>query len=205
MTFQTLRRTKTVSPRNTRSLLRPWALGILALGAQLAMAQAPADRVYVSSEKDNKIYVFDTQGASKSAIEVCQRPRDMKFNSNGSQIYVVCGDSNQLGLVDTASGKMTGTVPLGDSPEMFGLSPDGKTAYVSIEDENTVAAYDLQTKAKLFDVATGGEPEGVFVTPDGKQAYVTSEVANVVHLIDLTQRKVLKNIRVGGVVSENGK
>ena len=197
MTSPTVPFAKTRLPRHPLSLMRPLALGVLALGAHLALAQAPADRVYVSSEKDNKIYVFDTQGAPKSAIEVCQRPRDMKFNSSGSQIYVVCGDSNQLGLVDTASGKLTGTVPLGDSPEMFGLSPDGKTAYVSIEDENTLAAYDLATQAKLFEVATGGEPEGVFVTPDGKQAYVTSEVANVVHLIDLKARKVLKNIRVG--------
>lgn len=197
MTSQAMQPSKTRLQRHTLSLVRPLILSVLALSAQLALAQAPADRVYVSSEKDNKIYVFDTQGAPKSAIEVCKRPRDMKFNDNGSLIYVVCGDSNQLGLVDTASGKLSGTVPLGDSPEMFGLSPDGKTVYVSIEDENTLAAYDLATKKKLFDVATGGEPEGVFVTPDGKQAYVTSEVANVVHLIDLVQHKVLKNIRVG--------
>lgn len=197
MTSHVTQRPKTFVQRCALPLLRPLALGVMALTAQLALAQAPADRVYVSSEKDNKIYVFDTQGAPKQAIEVCQRPRDMKFNRTSSLIYVVCGDSNQLGLVDTASGKMTGTVPLGDSPEMFGMSPDGKTVYVSIEDENTLAAYDLATKAKLFDVATGGEPEGVLITPDGQQAYVTSEVANVVHLISLKDRKVLKNIRVG--------
>lgn len=197
MTPNTLQPQKTTQQPSRRLLMRPLMLCVLALSTHLAMAQTPANRVYVSSEKDNKVYVFDTQGVRLSAIEVCQRPRDMKFNSNGSQIYVVCGDSNQLGLVDTASGKMTGTVPLGDSPEMFSLSPDGKTAYVSIEDENTLAAYDLQSKAKLFEVKTGGEPEGVLVMPDGKQAYVTSEVANVVHLVDLAQRKVVKNIRVG--------
>jgi PQQ-dependent catabolism-associated beta-propeller protein len=197
MNFSYLAWPVTTAPRRHLFRVRTLALGALALGAQLALAQVPANRVYVSSEKDNKIYVFDTQGAAQPAIAVCQRPRDMKFNRSGSQIYVVCGDSNQLGLVDTASGKMTGTVPLGDSPEMFGLSPDGKTVYVSSEDDNTLAAYDLQTKAKLFEVKTGGEPEGVLVMPDGKQAYVTSEVANVVHLVDLAQRKVVKNIRVG--------
>ncbi|MDP3707717.1 MAG: PQQ-dependent catabolism-associated beta-propeller protein [Polaromonas sp.] len=199
MTLSTLQPHKTTRQRLGLPLMRPlMLLGILALSAHLAMAQTPpSNRVYVSSEKDNRIYVFNTQGARQSAIEVCQRPRHMGFNASGSQIYVVCGDSNQLGLVDTASGKMTGTVPLGDSPEIFDLSPDGKTVYVSIEDENTMAAYDLQSKTKLFDVKTGGEPEGILVMPDGKQAYVTSEGANVVHLIDLTQRKVVKNIRVG--------
>lgn len=165
-----------------------------------AQAQLPAptpNRVYVSSEKDNSIQVFDTQGARVAAINVCKRPRHMQFSPDHRQIYVSCGDSNQMGLVDVASAKMTGTVALGDSPEIFDLSPDGKVAYVSIEDESVMAAYDLQSKAKLFEVKTGGEPEGILVMPDGKHAYVTSEVANVVHLIDIAQRKVVKNIRVG--------
>lgn len=170
----------------------------LALCAGLSMAQAPASgRVYVSSEKDNKIHVFDTAGQRLSAIDVCERPRHMMFNASRSQIYVCCGDSNQLGLIDTASAKMVGTLALGDSPEIFDLSPDGKTAYVTIEDESNMSAYNLETKTKLFDVKTGGEPEGILVMPDGKHAYVTSEAANVVHLIDLAQRKVVKNIRVG--------
>jgi YVTN family beta-propeller protein len=88
-------------------------------------------------------------------------------------------------------------VPLGESPEIFDLSPDGKTAYVSIEDENVMAAYDLATKKPLFQVKTGGEPEGVMLSKDGKMAYVTSEVANLVHLIDLASRKVVKDIKVG--------
>lgn len=182
--------------RRASDLWRPLGIGLVLWVAGSAMAQV-ANRVYVSSEKDHRIDVFDTQGQRLSSIAVCQRPRHMAFNASHSQIYVCCGDSNQLGVVDVASGTMTGTVPLGDSPEIFDLSPDGNTAYVTIEDESVMAAYDLRTKAKLFEVKTGGEPEGVLVTPDGKFAYVTSEVANVVHLIDLKQRKVLKNIRVG--------
>ena len=180
---------------------RPWLrrvlAGVLTLYAGLAMAQTPSGRVYVSSEKDNKIHVFDIQGARLLSIDVCKRPRHMMFNAKRSQIYVSCGDSNQLGIVDTASGKMTDQIAVGDSPEIFDLSPDGKTVYVSIEDDSVMAAYSLETKARLFEVKTGGEPEGILVMPDGKQAYVTSEVANVVHLVDIAQRKVLKNIRVG--------
>jgi len=179
--------------------LRPLAAAALALGlaATAAAQSAPANRVYVSSEKDHKVHVFDGKGERVGSIDVCQRPRHMMFNASRSQLYVCCGDSNQLGIVDLAQGRMTRTVALGDSPEIFDLSPDGKTAYVSIEDENVMAAYDLDKGGKLFEVKTGGEPEGILVMPDGKTAYVTSEVANVVHLIDLQSRKVLKNIKVG--------
>lgn len=180
-----------------RAWLRPAVAGALALCATLAAAQSPPGRVYVSSEKDNKIHVFDLQGQRLSAIDVCKRPRHMQFNLEHSRIYVACGDSNQIGIVDTASGKMTDQMDAGESPELFDFSPDGKTAYVTIEDENVMAAYSLQTKARLFEVKTGGEPEGILVMPDGKQAYVTSEGANVVHLVDLVAHKVVKNIRVG--------
>ena len=180
-----------------RFWLRSLVPSALVLCATLAAAQSPPGRVYVSSEKDNKIHVFDLQGQRLSSIDVCKRPRHLQFNPTHSQIYVSCGDSNQLGIVDTASGKMTAQMAAGESPEMFDLSPDGKTIYVSIEDESAMAAYSLDTKARLFEVKTGGEPEGILVTPDGKRAYVTSEVANVVHLVDLAQHKIIKNIRVG--------
>ena len=183
--------------RSVRPWLRQLLAGALTLCAGLGVAQSTSGRVYVSSEKDNKIYVFDAQGERLSSIEVCKRPRHMMFNAGRTQIYVSCGDSNQFGIVQTASGKMTDQIAVGESPELFDLSPDGKTAYVSIEDESAMAAYSLETKAKLFDVKTGGEPEGILVMPDGKHAYVTSEVANVVHLVDLVQHKVVKNIRVG--------
>lgn len=177
--------------------------GLLALCAALgtgpAQAQAPTapKRVYVSSEKDHRIYVFDAQGRAQGAIETCKRPRHMMFGPGAHTLYVACGDSNMLGIVDTAQRSQTGTLALGESPEIFGLSPDGRTAYVSIEDENVMAAYDLGSRRKLFEVKTGAEPEGVLVTPDGKQAYVASEVANAVHLVDLAQRRIVKTVRVG--------
>ena len=81
--------------------------------------QVQAQQVYVSSEKDNKVMVFDAAGKLQSTIAVCKRPRHMMFSKDQSKIYVCCGDSNQLGVVDRASGKMVDTVPVGDSPEIL--------------------------------------------------------------------------------------
>lgn len=170
--------------------------GACALGLQLACA-ASAQTVYVSSEKDHAVQVFDAAGQWQKRIAVCKRPRDMKASPDGARIYVVCGDSNQLGVIDRASAKMVGTVPVGESPEMFALSPDGKVAYVSIEDEGVLAAHDIAHKKRLFHIPTGGEPEGVLVSADGQRAYVTSEDASVVHLIDLVRKTVVRDIAVG--------
>ena len=154
-------------------------------------------QVYVSSEKDHQILVLDAQGQQSARIAVCKRPRDMKFNAARSQILVICGDSNELGVVDLQKQVLARTLPLGESPEMFALSADGHTAYVSMEDEGTLTAYELEGGKSLFSVKTGGEPEGVLLMPDGLTAYVTSELANMVHKVDLRQRKVVQNIKAG--------
>ena len=125
--------------RAPRLALRTLAASVLALAGWVPLG-AQAQTVYVSSEKDHKIHVMDAAGKLQSSIGVCQRPRDLKPSPDRTRLYVVCGDSNQLGVIDRASGKQIDSVKLGDSPELLDLSPDGKTAYVTIEDESVLAA-----------------------------------------------------------------
>ena len=89
--------------------LRAVSLAAAAASLALSVQAQGAGKVYVSSEKDNKIYVFDTQGERTGAIDVCKRPRDMSFSGDGQQILVICGDSNAMGLVDVATGRGGGT------------------------------------------------------------------------------------------------
>ena len=153
------------APQGLRQIVWAAALGCALATPLAALAQG---KVYVSSEKDNKIYVFDAKGERLSAIDTCERPRHMMFNANRSQIYVCCGDSNQLGLVDTATGKMTGTVPLGDSPEIFDLSPDGKTVATGSWG-NTLVLWDVGTGQKKHSLSGQTRTvRSVAFSPDGK-------------------------------------
>ncbi|MCX8520926.1 MAG: PQQ-dependent catabolism-associated beta-propeller protein [Rhodoferax sp.] len=187
------------TPRNFNALRALTPLACICLTA-LAGTACLAD-VFVSSEKDNAILQLDAEGKVIRSIAVCKRPRHMAglkdVATGNTRIMVACGDSDQLGVVDLASGKMIDTVPTGESPEIFALSPDGKTAYVSIEDENLVAAYDISSKKPVFSVKTGAEPEGVLASPDGKSVYATSEVASSIYRIDVDKRKVVAQVKVG--------
>lgn len=154
--------------------------------------------VFISSEKDNQILVVRADGTPVNTIPVCKRPRHMAWaNAEKKSIVVACGDSDQLGIVDLGQGKLVGSIPTAESPEIFALSPDGKFAYVSIEEGSQMVAYDMAAKKPLFSVKTGAEPEGVLVTPDGKRVYVTSEVTNTVHIIDVAKRTTVGQIKVG--------
>ncbi len=172
-----------------------WSLCLAACLSSLSLP-AVAD-IFVSSEKDNQILQLDAEGKSMRTIGTCLRPRHMAWAQGGRQIMVVCGDSNQIGVVDVQAGKQIDTIPTGESPEIFSLSPDGKTVYVSIEDENLMAAYDTASKKPLFTVKTGAEPEGVLASADGKFVYVTSEGANTVYAIDVATRKIAGRVKVG--------
>ncbi|BDT66308.1 hydrazine synthase subunit beta [Comamonadaceae bacterium OS-1] len=172
--------------------------GLLCLATCLSSLCLPAAAdIFVSSEKDNQILQMDPEGKPIRTIRTCLRPRHMAWAQGGLLIMVACGDSNQIGVVDVQTGKLIDTIPSGDSPEIFSLSPDGKTAYVSIEEENQMAAYDLASKKQLFAVKTGTEPEGVLASADGKFVYVTSEGANTVYAVDVATRKLAGQVKVG--------
>src|SRR6266571_3512594 len=60
--------------------------------------------------------------------------------------YVSNEKDNTMTLVDTATLQVVGTLPSGDDPELFVLSPDGKTLYVANENDNLVTAIDVGSK-----------------------------------------------------------
>lgn len=183
-----------------RGIAKRWAPAVLGVVAAVCVQSAGAQQagtVYVSSEKDNKVYVFNGKGDRTAEIAACERPRHMLFSLDKKTLYVCCGNSNELGLIDVATNKLKGRMALGDSPEIFDFKRDQSVVFVSIEEENVMAAYDMKTGKRQFSVPAAGEPEGIYVTPDDKIAYVTSEVGNLVHVIDLNTRKVLKDLKVG--------
>ena len=157
----------------------PFPRTLLASLTLLVLAHALPARadVFVSSEKDNSILQLDADGKVIRSMAVCKRPRHLAWAQDGKQIMAACGDADQIGVVDVATGKQVDAIPTGESPEIFALSPDGKTAYTSIEDDSMLGAYDVASKKKVFTVKTGAEPEGVLATADGKWVFVTSEVA----------------------------
>lgn len=163
----------------------------------LAAATSTWADVFVSSEKDNAITVLQNDGTFIRHVPTCKRPRHMAWTNAGRHITVACGDSDEIGVVDIATGKQVDTLPTGESPDMFALSPDGKTAYVSIEEGSQMIAYDMAGKRPVFSVKTGLEPEGVLATPDGKLVYVASEVTGLVHIVDAVTHKQLGTVKVG--------
>jgi len=190
--------TKFKAGRSDVKLMRAMAASVLVFALPLSVQARDTGQVFVSSEKDNALFVVD---ASKSdvvySIALCKRPRHMQLTPDRKQLLVACSDEGRVVVWDIAQKKIAEKLDVGNSPEMFDISPDGRTLYASNEEDSTLSAYDLQARKKTFEVKVGSEPEGVKVSADGKLVYVTSEVASLVHVIDVASRKIVKNISVG--------
>lgn len=57
-------------------------------------------------------------------------PGLMAISPDGSRLYVVCAMSNEVVVIDTKTGTVIGSVPVGWYPSGVAVSPDGKTLFV---------------------------------------------------------------------------
>ena len=172
---------------------------------------ARGPRLYVSDEPGGAVVIVDPEaGQVVERIPVGKRPRGLRVSRDGTQLLVAVSGSpiagpgvdesklpppdrsaDGIAVVDLASRKLVRTIPSGNDPESFDISPDGKTLYASNEDASEMTALDLTSGAIRGHVRVGEEPEGVTVRPDGRVVYVTCEGDNIVAAVDTTTMAVL--------------
>ena len=87
--------------------------------ALLAAAQARAERLFVSNEKDNTITVIDAGSLAVIAtVPVGDRPRGILLSKDGRSLYICASDSDHIEVLDVASLKIVRTLPSGPDPEL---------------------------------------------------------------------------------------
>jgi YVTN family beta-propeller protein len=175
---------------------------------------APAPLVYVSDEEGGFVAAVDPATATVVAsIPVGKRPRAVKLSRDGKRLFVALSGSPRagpgvdesklppadrsadgIGVVDLATRKLVSTLPSGQDPESFDLSPDGETLYVSNEETAELTVLDVTSGFVRGRAHVGREPEGVTVRPDGKVVFVTSEADSEVTVVDAETRTVLAHI-----------
>ncbi len=172
----------------------------------------------VSLETDGQVAIVDPAAGSVVArIDVGKRPRGMRASPDGRRLYVALSGSpmsppgtdpstlpppdrsaDGIGVIDLESRTLVQTLPSGQDPEAFDISPDGRTLYISNEETAEMTALDLETGEFKGVVKVGEEPEGVGVRPDGDVVYVTCEETNEVVAVDTRTLQVIAHMPTGG-------
>ncbi|MGB8592065.1 MAG: beta-propeller fold lactonase family protein [Candidatus Acidiferrales bacterium] len=122
------------------------------------------------------------------------------YTTSGPYAYVSNQSGSSVSVIDTPTGYVVATIPIGvncdDScpyPNGLAVTPDGTRVYVAASDGKIyVIATSTNTVSKTINL-TGGlceecspnpSPIGVAITPDGSRAYVTDNGQYVVQMID---------------------
>ncbi len=124
-------------------------------------------------------------------------PIEMQLSRDGRLLYVVCQASNELRVVDLASGKVVSIVPVGQVPRGIALSPDGRQIYVTNAWSDTVSVIDTTTLKVVQTLATGFEPTGIVCDNSGKTLYVANRLSSDISVIDVTTGQEIKRLLAG--------
>ena len=125
-----------------------------------AVAFAGNGRAYVSSQRDREVVVLSVAGnalAVEKRIKTEGQPNNLLVNGDGTRLYVVCDNSDEVVVIDTTNGniieEISTTAPKavfsnpdgfkGSNPNNLALSPDEGTLFVTNGGTNTVAVIQL--------------------------------------------------------------
>ncbi len=122
----------------------------------------------------------------------------MVVSPDGAKLYVVSNNpadsssvisdtGSMVSVVDTATGMVTATIPIGDAAafRILAISPDGRTLYAASDFTNTVTVIDTATNRITNTIRKVYGAGPIVVSPDGKTVYVGADGGGVVYAISV--------------------
>ncbi len=124
-------------------------------------------------------------------------PIEMALSPDGRFLYVVCQASDEMRVVDLASGTVVSNVPVGHVPRGIALSRDGRRIYVTNAWSDTVSVIDAATLTVVRTLPTGFEPTGIVCDKSGKTLYVANRLSSDISVVDVNTGQEIKRLLAG--------
>lgn len=124
-------------------------------------------------------------------------PREIAVSPDGRWLYVICEKSDQLLVVDSRSGTVAKSIPVGHVPRGLAVSADGSQIFVANSWNDNVSVIDARTLELVRTVPAGFEPISVVPDREAKTLYVANRLSNDVSVIDLQSGQEIKRLAAG--------
>ncbi len=132
-----------------------------------------------------------TGGAARAAAKVAigehlnyASPVEVLFSPDGTRLYVLCQQSEEVRVLDAASNAVIKNIAVGRVPRGFSLSPHGDRLFVANTWDDTLSVIDT---GKLEVVATWpvtAEPTNVVEDRAGKYLFVANRISNDIAVLN---------------------
>ncbi len=126
-----------------------------------------------------------------------ESPLNIAVSADGSRLYAVAQEGNELIEVEAGSQKILNKIPVGKRPHSVVLNSKGTVAYVSNQWSDNISVIDL-TDAKVSDtLRTGNGPAGLAISDDDRYLYVANSFSSDISVIDLISKNEKKRLSAG--------
>ena len=112
-------------------------------------------------------------------------PDDMVLSADGKRLYVVCGGTDELVVIDRITQTIAARIPVGRLPRGIAVRPDGSRIYVANSWSDSVSEIDAVSLRLIRNLPAGFEPTGVAVDGSGEFLYTGNRIGGDVSVIDL--------------------
>lgn len=143
-------------------------------------------RLYVSEWGRATVGVIDLAGGKRGPEWPTElHPTEMALSPKEDILYVACANSNQVTVIDTATGKALETISSalhpqahkGSTPNSLSLSADGKVLLIANADNNNIAMFNVSERGKsrsMGFIPAGWYPTSVRFSTAGDKIYVAN-------------------------------
>ena len=136
-------------------------------------------------------------GEENPAVSAYYSPVSLAPAKDGKTVYVAEVQAKRVVALDSATGKLTATIPLPAEPSGLTLvSTEGRLCVTAGVADGAVYLIDLHSGKISGSIPTGHTPMSPQISPDGKTLYVCNRFNNEVAVVDLAGAKVTARIKV---------
>jgi YVTN family beta-propeller protein len=159
--------------------------------------------LYVSGGNYNAVFRYSIENQRLKLVEtlVVGQPFKEKISLGGlcvddarGLLYVVSKESNTLYALDTRTGKMAYSAPLGAEAYTCRLMPDGKQLLITLWGAGQLLVWDCEKRTVAQKINVGDNPNDIAIRRDGKFAFVANADDNSVSVVDLTTGKTIETL-----------
>ena len=156
------------------------------------------NRGFVSNGGDDTVTVFDLGTLKKlDSIKVGERPDAILYEPFSKHVFTFNARSHDATVVDAATGKVVGTVPLGGKPEFPASDGKGKL-YVNIEDKSQIAEVDVTRNSVLntWSISPCQEPSALALDAEHHRLFAGCD-NKMMAVVDSDSGKVVTTVPIG--------
>ena len=158
-------------------------------------------RGFITSGGDNMLAIIDLKTLKVlDKVKVGERPDAVLYDASAKRVYTFNAKSQDSTVVDAASGKVVGTVPLGGKPET-GVADGKGSVFVNIEDQSEIVRIDTAklTVAEHFPMAGCDDPSALVFDPAHRRLFAGCG-SKIVAVVDPDAGKLVTTVDIGAGV-----